>query len=130
MSDFSFKDMFDSFTYPGTIRLACKYFTVGFDELRRSLFMKKQVAQLQRYVPKLTVDMVERSLTGVRAQAVNDKGELVEDFVFDNGKGEIANYVLHVRNAPSPAATSSLAIAKYIADEFERKFFDNKKIDN
>lgn len=65
--------------------------------------------------------MVERSITGVRAQAVDEKGELIEDFVFDSGKGEISNYVLHVRNAPSPACTSSLSIAKMIADEFEKK---------
>lgn len=126
ITDFNLSDMFDSFTYSGTIKLSFKYFAVGFDELRRSLFIGKQVRQLQRYVPNLTVDMVERSVTGVRAQAVNEKGELIEDFIFDNGKDEIGNYILHVRNAPSPAATSSLAIAKYISDEFEKIFFAQK----
>lgn len=123
ITNFRLGDMLDSFGYSGTRKLAFKYFTVGLDELRRSLFMGGQVKKLQRYVPKLTVDMVERSFTGVRAQAVNEHGELVEDFVFSSGKGEIANYVLHVINAPSPASTSSLAIAKHIADEFETKFF-------
>lgn len=86
MRDFNLKDMFDSFTYPGTLKLAFRYFTVGFDELNRSIFMSKQVKQLQRYVPKLTVEMVERSLNGVRAQAINEAGDLVEDFVFDSGE--------------------------------------------
>lgn len=49
-------------------------------------------------------------------------GNLVDDFVFDGGTGDIGSRVLHVRNAPSPAATSSLAIAKMIADEAERRF--------
>lgn len=129
ITNFRLADMLDSFSYAGTRKLAFKYFTVGLDELRRSLFMGSQVKKLQRYVPKLTVDMVERSFTGVRAQAVNEHGELVEDFVFDSGKGEIANYVLHTINTPSPAATSSLAIAKHIADEFEKKFFGDR-VDN
>ena len=46
----------------------------------------------------------------------------MDDFIFDSGKGDIASRVLHVRNAPSPAATSSLAIAKMIADEVEKRF--------
>uniref|UniRef100_A0A8D0FBS7 L-2-hydroxyglutarate dehydrogenase, mitochondrial n=1 Tax=Strix occidentalis caurina TaxID=311401 RepID=A0A8D0FBS7_STROC len=63
-----------------------------------------------------------RGPSGVRAQALDTDGNLVDDFVFDGGSGDIGSRVLHVRNAPSPAATSSLAIAKMIADEAKRRF--------
>ncbi len=59
---------------------------------------------------------------GTVAQAMNEDGTLVEDFQFDQGVGEVGSRVLHVRNAPSPAATSSLAIAQHIADEAQQIF--------
>lgn len=58
----------------------------------------------------------------MRAQALDAEGNLIEDFVFDYGVGEIGKHVMHCRNAPSPGATSSLAIAKMIADKFEGQF--------
>lgn len=63
-----------------------------------------------------------RGPSGVRAQALDSDGNLVDDFVFDGGSGDIASRILHVRNAPSPAATSSLAIAEMIAAEVEERF--------
>uniref|UniRef100_A0A8C5WD51 L-2-hydroxyglutarate dehydrogenase, mitochondrial n=1 Tax=Leptobrachium leishanense TaxID=445787 RepID=A0A8C5WD51_9ANUR len=63
-----------------------------------------------------------RGPSGVRAQALDRDGNLVDDFVFDSGTGTIASRILHVRNAPSPAATSSLAIAEMIADEAAKRF--------
>lgn len=63
-----------------------------------------------------------RGPAGVRAQALDRDGNLVDDFVFDGGLGDVGSRVLHVRNAPSPAATSSLAIAEMIADEVESRF--------
>lgn len=63
-----------------------------------------------------------RGPSGVRAQALDRDGNLVDDFVFDGGVGELGSRVLHVRNAPSPAATSSLAIGMAIADELEARF--------
>lgn len=63
-----------------------------------------------------------RGPAGVRAQALDRDGNLVEDFVFDGGVGDIGNRILHVRNAPSPAATSSLAISGMIADEVQQRF--------
>lgn len=63
-----------------------------------------------------------RGPSGVRAQALDKNGNLVDDFVFDGGKGNIGKRVIHCRNAPSPAATSSMAIAKYIADKLEKDF--------
>lgn len=58
----------------------------------------------------------------MRAQALDRDGNLVDDFVFDVGVGELGSRILHVRNAPSPAATSSLAIAKMVADKVENTF--------
>ena len=70
-----------------------------------------------RYVPELQAGDVEPSFAGVRAQALARDGKLVDDFVFSH-----TERALHVRNAPSPAATSSLAIARYVTDEAERSF--------
>jgi len=58
----------------------------------------------------------------VRAQALDRKGQLLTDFVFDKGTGKFGTRVIHCRNAPSPAATSSMAIAKFIADKIEEDF--------
>ena len=59
---------------------------------------------------------------GVRAQAIDNNGNLVDDFVFDAGFGKLASRVLHVRNCPSPAATASLAIADVIIERMEKQF--------
>ena len=63
-----------------------------------------------------------RGPAGVRAQAMDLEGNLVEDFVFDGGAGDIGSRVLHVRNAPSPGATSSLAIAKMVSETVKERF--------
>ena len=63
-----------------------------------------------------------RGPSGVRAQAMDQDGNLVDDFVFDGGLGAIGSRVLHVRNAPSPGATSSQAIAKLVSDKVEERF--------
>ncbi|HET8672798.1 MAG TPA: hypothetical protein VFL87_04120, partial [Thermoleophilaceae bacterium] len=73
------------------------------------------VRDAQRYVPELTLDDVQPGHFGIRAQALGRDGSLVDDFVFaETGR------VLHVRNAPSPGATASLAIAREIVDRLER----------
>ncbi len=74
---------------------------------------------VQKYVPALTLDDIERGVhpAGVRAQALDESGTLLHDFVFES----IGGRVLHVRNAASPGATSSLSIAKYIAERFDRE---------
>ena len=67
-----------------------------------------------------------RGPTGVRAQAMNSEGNFVGDFVFDHGEGDLGERMLHVRNAPSPGATSSLAIASMITDKAQSSFnWDN-----
>ena len=65
----------------------------------------------------------------MRAQAVDDEGKLVDDFVFQQGEGELGGRMLHVRNVPSPAATSSLAIAAMVTDEAANKFNWQPKTD-
>jgi len=68
------------------------------------------------------VCIIRRGPAGVRAQAMDPDGNLVEDFIFDSGKGELSSRVLHVRNAPSPGATSSLAIAQMIVKKVAAEF--------
>ena len=63
-----------------------------------------------------------RGPAGVRAQALDESGKLVDDFIFDTGTGSLGSRMLHVRNAPSPAATSSLAIAMMVADKAKETF--------
>ena len=81
-----------------------------------------QVKILQKFVPSLRVEDVTRGPAGVRAQALDTSGSLVDDFVFDSGEDAIGARTLHVRNAPSPAATSSLAIARMVADKAKENF--------
>ncbi|CAH3025072.1 unnamed protein product [Porites evermanni] len=99
-----------------------QYFTFGVGEYYRGIVKSAQVKQLQRYVPSLKVEDVERGPAGVRAQAMDSDGNLVDDFVFDGGTGDIGSRVLHARNAPSPGATSSLSIAKMVAEKVEERF--------
>ena len=70
--------------------------------------------------------LLYRGPSGVRAQALHTDGSLENDFIFDTGRGPIGNHCLHVRNAPSPAATSSLAIAEMIIDKVEQNWTDLK----
>ncbi|XP_035690539.1 L-2-hydroxyglutarate dehydrogenase, mitochondrial-like [Branchiostoma floridae] len=120
--DFNLKDTVDALGFKGLRKLVYKHWQFGVGELWRGFNMAAQVKKLQRYVPELRVQDVTRGPSGVRAQALDEEGQLVDDFVFDGGVGELGSRMLHVRNAPSPAATSSLAIAKMIADEVQSKF--------
>jgi L-2-hydroxyglutarate oxidase LhgO len=110
-------ELWDALTYPGFLKLATKYWQIGAGEMYRDLVKTAYVAALQRYIPELTADDCLPGPAGVRAQAMAADGSLVDDFVFDGSEG-----IVHVRNAPSPAATSSLAIGKHIADDVERRF--------
>jgi L-2-hydroxyglutarate oxidase len=91
-----------------------RFWRTGATEIRHAISTKALVDEARRFVPELTTDDVEPAFSGIRAQAVGRDGTLLDDFAF-SGDGA----TLHVRNAPSPAATSSLAIARYIADRFE-----------
>ncbi|XP_003228404.1 L-2-hydroxyglutarate dehydrogenase, mitochondrial [Anolis carolinensis] len=120
--DFSVPDFIDATAYSGLWKLVLRNFSYGMGEMYRACFLSAQVKQLQRFIPEVTVNDILRGPAGVRAQALDRDGNLVDDFVFDGGSGDIGARILHVRNAPSPAATSSLAIAKMIADEVEHRF--------
>jgi L-2-hydroxyglutarate oxidase LhgO len=110
-------ELWDALTYPGFFKLALKYWKVGAGEMYRDLVRSAYVKALQRYIPELKPEDCLPGPAGVRAQAMSSDGSLVDDFVFDGDQN-----VVHVRNAPSPAATSSMAIGKYIVDEASKRF--------
>ncbi|XP_029899895.1 L-2-hydroxyglutarate dehydrogenase, mitochondrial [Myripristis murdjan] len=120
--DFNLRDFADALSFRGLQRLVMKNISYGIGEMYRGIYINAQVKILQKYIPELSLSDVLRGPAGVRAQALDRDGNLVDDFVFDGGVGDVGSRVLHVRNAPSPAATSSLAIAEMIADEVESRF--------
>jgi len=113
-SKFSFdaKDAWNSLTYSGFWKLAAKHWQEGFKELHRSLSKAQFVKSLQKLIPDVQAEDLVSSPSGVRAQALNPDGSLVEDFLIRyHGRS------IHVCNAPSPAATASLEIGTTIADQ-------------
>ncbi|MCR3734064.1 MULTISPECIES: L-2-hydroxyglutarate oxidase [Prauserella salsuginis group] len=110
--DVSPRDVADVARFAGAWRLARRYaFPVGFDEVRRSLSRKRFARSLAGLVPAVRPDDITRHGAGVRAQAVLPDGSLADDFLIDRAPGQV-----HVLNAPSPAATSALEIARHVAD--------------
>jgi (S)-2-hydroxyglutarate dehydrogenase len=97
--------------WPGTWRVARKWWRVGIAELRTAASARAFAAEARRYVPELARRDLLPGPSGVRAQAVARDGALVDDFVFSR-----TEHTLHVRNAPSPGATSSLAIAEHVVN--------------
>ncbi|KAM5339950.1 L-2-hydroxyglutarate dehydrogenase, mitochondrial isoform 2-T2 [Glossophaga mutica] len=120
--DFSARDIMDIITKSGLTKLVLQNFSYGVSEVYKACFLSATVKHLQKFIPEITVNDILRGPAGVRAQALDRDGNLIEDFVFDGGVGIIGNRILHVRNAPSPAATSSLAISGMIADEVQQRF--------
>lgn len=111
LSDVSRHDLAETLSYPGTWRMARKWWRTGLREIHLAANRGAFVRACARYVPSLSAADVIDGPAGIRAQAVARDGKLLDDFAFAEGEA-----VLHVRNAPSPAATSSLAIARVIAD--------------
>ena len=109
--DISPTDLADTLTFPGTWKLARKYARTGLREVVRSLSKQRFADSLARLVPRVTADDLTPAEAGVRAQAMLPDGSLVDDFLFD-----LADRQVHVLNAPSPAATSSLEIGRHVAD--------------
>ncbi len=108
------RDLRDTLAWAGTYRMARRWWRTGASELRHALSAKALVKDGARYIPDLTPDDVLPGPAGVRAQALGRDGSLIDDFVVSE-----TERALHVRNAPSPAATSSLALARLIADRVE-----------
>lgn len=121
--DIDFRDIMESITNPGLLKLGLRYFREGLQEIHRSISIEAQLKVLRKYFPDLNAEDLVKGPSGVRAQALDPNGNLVEDFVFDSGSGPFQNHCLHVRNAPSPGATSSLAIAEMIAEQVDRRLF-------
>jgi L-2-hydroxyglutarate oxidase len=111
-SDISPTDLLDTLAFPGFWRLAGRFWKIGAAEYRRSFSKSTFVTSLQRLVPEVGRQDVARGGAGVRAQAVDRDGKLVDDF-----RIVATERMVHVLNAPSPAATASLSIGKVIAGE-------------
>ena len=111
------RDLADTLRWRGTWRMARRWWRTGTVEMRHAASRRAFVAEAARFVPALTPDDVEPAFAGIRAQALGRDGSLLDDFAFSR-----TDRALHVRNAPSPAATSSLAIARHVADEAESAF--------
>lgn len=115
-TSFSLKDSFKTFTWKGFYSIASKYYRTGFGEFHRSFSKKAFVKSLQRLMPEITADDLIPGGAGVRAQAISINGKLIDDFlIHDSGN------IVNVLNAPSPAATSSLAIGGTIAENIRTK---------
>jgi (S)-2-hydroxyglutarate dehydrogenase len=108
-------DAWDTIRWPGTWGVAAKFWRTGLSELAMATSRRLFVKESSRYVPAIASAPIEpQAISGVRAQAVGRDGKLVDDFTISQTPG-----ATHVRNAPSPAATSSFALAREIVDRFE-----------
>ncbi|MDP2362292.1 MAG: L-2-hydroxyglutarate oxidase [Ignavibacteria bacterium] len=121
-TDFSFHDILEMKLYPGFWKMAAKYYKMGFQEFRRSFSKELFVQSLQKLVPEIQYDDIEVGGSGVRAQALEPDGKLVDDFRIVE-----AERMVHVLNAPSPAATASLSIGKTISEMVIKRFNEEVK---
>jgi len=116
-TDFSLSDTLDALSYPGLWRMFLKYWKSGLGEYARAFSRKLFLRQLQRLVPSLADSDIKPCRAGVRAQAIERNGKLIDDFRIERQANSI-----HVLNAPSPAATASFAIGDYV-NEMATKYF-------
>jgi (S)-2-hydroxyglutarate dehydrogenase len=115
-TDINLRDLTEIFTYPGLWKLAARHVEPGIKEIIRSFSKAAFVQSLQQLIPEIQSDDIIPAHSGVRAQALRPDGKLVDDFLLESGENAI-----HVCNAPSPAATSSLEIGKEIVKEIGLK---------
>lgn len=108
--DVSPRDLLETLAYPGFLRLVRRHWRYGLSEIARSLSKDLLVRSIQRLVPRLRASDLSRGRSGVRAQAVDRDGRLLDDFHIEWGERSV-----HVLNAPSPAATASLSIGEELA---------------
>ncbi|MGE5611691.1 MAG: L-2-hydroxyglutarate oxidase, partial [Bacillota bacterium] len=104
------RDLLGTFSFPGFWRMAMKYWKTGFGEMYRSFSKRAFLKALQRLMPELRLEDLQPGGAGIRAQALDRNGKLVDDFSIQN-----APRMVHVLNAPSPAATASISIGRSIA---------------
>jgi len=111
-ADINCVDLFETLTFPGFWKLAGRYYREAIREMVRSMSKRVFVKSLQQLIPEVAEDDLVPTDSGVRAQALMSDGKLVDDFLMVTGKNSI-----HVCNAPSPAATASLEIGRFIANQ-------------
>jgi L-2-hydroxyglutarate oxidase len=117
--DFSVGDVTRLLSYKGFWKMASKYYKMGFGEFYRSYSKTAFVKALQKLIPEINEDNIEKGGAGVRAQALEPNGKLVDDFrIVEEDK------MVHVLNAPSPAATASISIGNYIAKLVKKRYTD------
>lgn len=114
---FNLRDLAESLSYPGFLRLAGKYWRTGAGEMWRSVSKRAFVRALARLVPEIRPEHLDPAPAGVRAQALARDGSMVDDFLIEE-----SGRVVNVLNAPSPAATSSLRIGNLIVDRLAPRF--------
>tara|TARA_A100001011_G_scaffold378087_1_gene442484 strand:+ start:104 stop:1291 length:1188 start_codon:yes stop_codon:yes gene_type:complete len=109
--NFNFKDLIETLKFQGFWKFILPNFKAGIDETYSSISKRYYLKLCQKYCPKLELSDLEYHPSGIRAQAVSNKGELIHDFMIER-----TNRTIHVCNAPSPAATSAFPIGKYISE--------------
>ena len=110
--DINLRDLFESLTYPGFLRMAATHWRTGCGEMWRSFSKAAFVRALQRLMPEIRAEHLHSAPSGVRAQALGRDGKLVDDFVILEN-----DLVVNVLNAPSPAATAALNVGRLIVDK-------------
>lgn len=115
-TDVNLRDLAETLTYPGFLKLAATYWKTGTGEFWRSISKRAFVRALQKLIPDIRPEHLTRAPAGVRAQAVTPDGRLLDDFLIED-----SGSVVNVCNAPSPAATSSLPIGQAVADRVREK---------
>ncbi|MGB5748707.1 MAG: L-2-hydroxyglutarate oxidase [Desulfobacterales bacterium] len=111
------KDSFEMLKFPGFWRVVWKNLKSGLGEAKDSFYKPGYLSRVQKYCPSITVADLHPYPTGIRAQAVDEDGNLIHDFLFAESSRS-----LHVCNAPSPAATSAIPIGEYISKKVQDKF--------
>ena len=121
-NNFNFKDFLETITYSGFLKLARQYWKIGMGEIYRSFSKDAFTKALQELLPEIRKDDLVDGGSGVRAQAIDKNGKLIDDFSILH-----TERALHVCNAPSPGATSSIAIGESITNMLEKSFPDLRK---
>lgn len=116
-TDFDWQDTREALGFPGTWKLFAKHWRFGLDEYRRAFSKKRFHKQVQRLIPSIQLNELKPGRSGVRAMALGDDGNMIEDF-----KIEYQGRAIHILNAPSPAATAGLAIGEEVSRMAEERF--------
>lgn len=110
------RDLWESLTYPGFVKMAAKHWKMGMGEMWRSYNKAAFVKALARLMPEIRAEHLVACPSGIRAQALKPDGTLVDDFIVDEADG-----VVNINNAPSPAATASLNIGKLVTEKLAER---------